>query len=137
MMMTGDYAALSGKNPEEKMRPLGIVKGKSIDLRILSSISARYGVAIYLFFEPDLARNVPLELVIYQYKDVPEDMRPYIRVEAFLQFIYETDPTFSEVMEKDPVMVRIVTIGQIAVDPTDPPLVYVTGLMPYLDEMQL
>jgi hypothetical protein len=136
-MTTGDYDALPGATPEEKMRSLGIVKGTSIDLRSLSSLSAQYGVATYLFFEPDLAENVPLEQVIHRYKDVPDDMRPYIHIEAFLRFIHENDPSFSAVMAKDPVMVRIVTISQIAAAPSVPPLVYITGLMPFLDEMHL
>lgn len=136
-MTTGSYDALPGKGPEEKMRTLGIAAGRSVDLQALSAVSSRYGVAVYLFFDEHLARTVPLEQVIHQYREVPEDMRPYIRVESFLQFVHENDPSFAQVMAKDPVMVRIVKAGQIAADPGVPPLVCVTGLMPFLDELDL
>jgi hypothetical protein len=64
-------------------------------------------------------------------------MRPYVRVENFLRFVQENDPSFALVMQQHPVMIRIVRVDQIAADPAVPPLVYVTGLMPYLDELNL
>lgn len=136
-MTTGDYTALPGETPEQKLNGIGIVPGATLDVRTLAAVSARYGVAVYLFFVRDLARRLPLEQVIHRYRDAPEDMRPYIRVEAFLRYVGENDPVFAGVMARDPVMVTIVAVGQIAADPAIPPLVYITGEMPYLEEMDL
>ncbi len=136
-MTTAAYEALTGTTPKVKLRPLGMIKGAKVDLAALAALPAKYGVAVYLFFEEEPARNVPLELVIRKYQNVSEDMRPYIRIEGFLQFIQENDPSFAQVMAKNPVMVTIVTVGQIAADPQAPPLVYITGLMPLLDELQV
>jgi hypothetical protein len=136
-MTTDAYTALAGTTPAEKLAPLGILAEATIDLRTLAAAAADYGIAGYLFFEEDLARNMPLELVISRYREVPDDMRPYVRVENFLRFVQENDPSFALVMQQHPVMIRIVRVDQIAADPAVPPLVYVTGLMPYLDELNL
>jgi hypothetical protein len=136
-MTTEAYTALPGSIPAEKLATLGIVTGSHIDLRTLAMVSTRYGIAVYLFFERELAQGVPLEMVISRYRDVPEDMRPYVRVESFLRFVQENDPSFEQVMDKHPVMVGITRVDQIAADPKAPPLVYVTALMPDLENLNL
>ncbi len=136
-MTTDAFTSLNGTTPVEKLATLRIVPGASLDLRMLAAVAARYGVAIYLFFEEELARNVPLEQVISRYREVPDDMRPYVRIENFLRFVQENDPSFAEVMQQHPVLVTIVRVDQIAADPAVPPLIYVTGLMPHLDDLNL
>jgi len=136
-MTTDTYIALTGTTPAEKLATQGIIPGKSININDLASAAIRFDIAVYLFFENDLARNQPLEAVIHQYKDIPEFERPYVRVEAFLRFVKDNDPSFETVMRQRPIMVEIVKIDEIAADPKIPPLVYVTALMPFSDELNL
>lgn len=136
-MISDAYRALPGITPEEKLAPFGITAGLQVDLRRLAEVSREYGITAYLFFDEALARNNPVEMVIHRYREVQEDMRPYVRIEAFLHFIEENDPSFLQVMDAHPVMVTIIKTGQIAADPNIPPLVYITGLMPFADEFRM
>lgn len=134
---TDAYRALAGTTPAEKLAPLGIVTGHRVDIRNLAEAAGKYGIGAYLFFDKQLARTTSLELVIHQFRDVPEFERPYVRVEVFLRFVKENDPSFERVMQEHPVMVEIVKVAELSTDPAVPALVYVTGLMPYTDELQL
>ncbi|WAC05588.1 MAG: hypothetical protein OS112_02880 [Methanoregula sp.] len=134
-MTTDTYRMLPGKTPAEKLGSLGFVPGKKIDLRELAAAVGTYGISVYLFFNEQLARNTSLELVIHQYRDVPAFERPYVRAEEFLRFVQENDPAFQQVMQADPVMVEIINVAEISANPAIPALVYITALMPYLDEL--
>jgi hypothetical protein len=136
-MTTDAYSALIGTTPAEKLASQDIIPGKSVNINDLASVALRFDIAVYLFFENDLVRNQPLEVVIHKYKDIPEFERPYVRVEAFLRFVKDNDPSFETVMRERPIMVEIVKIDEIDADPKIPPLVYVTALMPFSDELNL
>jgi hypothetical protein len=136
-MTTDAYRMLPGTTPAQKLGSLGFVPTKKVDIRELVAAAATYGVAVYLFFDEQLVRTTPLELVIYKFREVPGFERPYVRVEEFLRFIQENDPAFEEVMQAHPIMLEIVHVAEIAANPTIPALVYMTALMPYLDEFQL
>lgn len=134
-MTTDAYRMLPGTSPAEKLGSLGLVRGKNVDLRELAAAAHTYGIAVYLFFEEQLARTTSLELVIHQYRDLPAFERPYVRVEDFLRFVQENDPAFEQVMQASPIMLEIITVAEIAANPEIPALVYITAMMPYVDEL--
>jgi hypothetical protein len=131
------WSALPGSTPAEKLQVLGVEKNTRVDIRRLDEISRRYGVTIYLFFEVDLARNHPLEAVLRKYDSVPVFERPFISVPDFLRFTKENDPSFEQTLREFPLMVEIVSSGSIlrGNDGNDAPVI--TGLMPFLDEMDV
>lgn len=131
------WSALPGTAPAEKLQVLGVKPGALVDIRRLDEISRGYGVTVYLFFEEDLARNRPLESVIGEYGSVPIFERPYISVPDFLRFTRENDPSFEQTLQDFPLMVEIVSssITQDGPDGSDLPVV--TGLMPFLDELDV
>jgi len=137
MLKPAAWAALPGTTPAEKLAHLGIMPGKNVDIRKLGTIADNYGVAIWLFFEEDLARKRSLESVLAEFGKVPEYERPVILVGSFLRFTQENDPSFEQTMDEYPLMVGIVAIGEtrpVGSDRTEP---YVTCLMPFLDELDL
>ncbi|MDD1684776.1 MAG: hypothetical protein LUQ19_02665 [Methanoregula sp.] len=131
------WAALPGSTPAEKLQVLGVVQNTLVDIRRLDEISRRYGVTIYLFFEEDLARNRPLESVLLEFGSLPVFERPYISVPDFLRFTKENDPSFELTLREFPLMVEIVSSGttRAGTDGNDVPVV--TGLMPFLEEMDV
>ena len=131
------WSALPGSSPAEKLQVLGVLNNTQVDIRRLEEISRRYGVVVYLFFEEDLARNRPLDTVISEFSRVPVFERPYISVQDFLRFTKENDPSFEQTLEEFPLMVEIVSSGTTlaGTDGNDVPVV--TGLMPFLDEMDV
>jgi hypothetical protein len=134
-MTTDAYRMLPGTTPAEKLRSLGLAQKKKADLRELAAAAHTYGIVVYLFFDEQIARTTSLELVIHQYRDVPAFERPYVRVEDFLRFVQENDPSFQQVMQANPIMPEIITVAEIAANPAIPALVYITALMPYGDEL--
>ncbi len=108
----------------------------AVDIREIAAAATTYGIAVYLFFEEQLARSTALELVIHKFRDVPEFERPYVRIGDFLRFVQENDPSFEQVMQAHPIMIEIITVAEIAANPNVPALVYITGVMPYSDELQ-
>jgi hypothetical protein len=136
-MTTDAYRTLPGTTPAEKLGGLGFAPGKKVDIRKLAAAATTYGIAVYLFFEEQLARSTALELVIHKFRDVPEFERPYVRIGDFLRFVQENDPSFEQVMEAHPIMIEIITVAEIAANPNVPALVYITGVMPYSDELQV
>jgi hypothetical protein len=131
------WSALPGSSPAEKLQVLGVINNTQVDIRRLEEISRRYGVVVYLFFEEDLARNRPLDAVLSEFGRVPVFERPYISVPDFLRFTKENDPSFEQTLEEFPLMVEIVSTGTTlaGTDGNDVPVV--TGLMPFLDEMDV
>lgn len=131
------WSALPGSTPAEKLQVLGVMKNVRMDIRRLEEISRRYGVVVYLFFEEDLARNCPLDAVLSEFGSVPVFERPYISVPDFLRFTKENDPSFEQTLQEFPLMVEIVSAGTTlaGTDGNDVPVV--TGLMPFLDEMDV
>jgi hypothetical protein len=135
-MTTDAYRTLPGTTPAEKLGALGFAPGKKVDIREIAAAATTYGIAAYLFFEEQLARSTALELVIHKFRDVPEFERPYVRIGDFLRFVQENDPSFEQVMQAHPIMIEIITVAEIAANPNVPALVYITGVMPYSDELQ-
>jgi hypothetical protein len=137
MDMKNAPKTLTGSTPEEKLGSLGLVPGKQVDVRTLGALANTYGIEILLFFEADLARTRTLESVLEEYKSVSEYERPYISVGSFLAFTRENDPSFEQTMQEFPLMVEIVSFGEHSSGPDNHPVLYVTGLMPFLDELDV
>jgi hypothetical protein len=137
MLKKTAWAALPGATPAEKLATIGITVKKSVNIRKLGTIADNYGVAIWLFFEEDLARTRSLESVLAEFEKVPEYERPVILVESFLRFTQENDPSFEQTMEEFPLMAEIVTIGETPSGSGTNAGPYVTCLMPFLDELDL
>lgn len=137
MENTGAWEALPGKTPAEKLRTLGIMSEAMFDIRTLDEISRTYGLEVFLFFEEDLARGRTLESVLEEYSIFPEYGRPYISIGSFLTFTRENDPSFEQTMREFPLMVEIVTIGEMQEPESGKTVRYVTGLMPFLDELDV
>jgi hypothetical protein len=131
------WSALPGSTPVEKLQVLGVEKNARVDICRLDEISRKYGVTIYLFFEEDLALNNPLETVLLEYGSVPVFERPFISVPDFLRFTRENDPSFEQTLREFPLMVEIISSGNTltGTDGNDVPVV--TGLMPFLDELDV
>jgi hypothetical protein len=131
------WSVLPGSTPAEKLQVLGVTKNARVDIRRLDEISRRYGVTIYLFFEEDLARNRSLESVLLEYDRVPVFERPYICVPDFLRFTKENDPSFEQTLQEFPLIVEIVSSGTLLATPDGNGVPVVTGLMPFLDELDV
>lgn len=131
------WSALPGSTPAEKLQVLGVRKNVRMDIRRLEEISRRYGVVVYLFFEEDLARNRPLDAVLSEFSSVPVFERPYISVPDFLRFTKENDPSFEQTLQEFPLMVEIVSAGTTLAGTDGDDVTVVTGLMPFLDEMDV
>jgi hypothetical protein len=130
------WSALGGTTPAEKLGALGIFEGRSLDVRFLDEIARTYGVTVTLFFEEDLVRTRTLESVQQEFVHVPEFERPYIAVGSFLKFTRENDPSFEQTMREFPLMIEIVTVGEIC-SKDGKAVPYVAGLMPFLDELDV
>jgi hypothetical protein len=131
------WEALYGKTPEEKLGSLGIIGGRHVDIRMLDEISRKYKIDVFLFFEEDLARTRTLESVMEEFEVFPEYGRPYVTIVSFLQFTRDNDPSFEQTMREFPLMIQIVNTGTMQ-SPKDGTLSrYITGLMPFLDELNI
>lgn len=137
MLKPAAWAALPGTTPSEKLAHLGIVPGKDVDIRKLGTIADNYGLAIWLFFEEDLARTRSLESVLAEFLQVPEYERPLVLVGSFLRFTQENDPSFEQTLEEFPLMVGIIAIGEGLAGRGGKTEPYVTCLMPFLDELDV
>ncbi|AGB01641.1 hypothetical protein [Methanoregula formicica] len=137
MLKHSAWAAVPGKTPVEKFGSLGLIPGTKVDIRKCAIIADNYGTEIWLFFEEDLARKKPLTEVLTEFAGVPEFERPVIRVESFLRFTRENDPSFEQTMEEFPLMVEVVATGVRPGDTAIGPEMYATCLMPFLDELDL
>jgi hypothetical protein len=131
------WEALPGKTSEEKLHSLGIMKDTMLDIRMLDEVSRMYGIEVFLFFEEDLARTRTLESVIREFDVFPEYGRPYVSIGNFLRFTRENDPSFEQTMREFPLMIEIVTTGEILSPEEGTATRYITGLMPFLDELDV
>ena len=131
------WEALFGKTPAEKLGSLGITSDAKIDIRMLDEIGRTYGLEVYLFFEEDLARTRKLESILSEFAVIPEYGRPYISIDSFLRFTRENDPSFEQTMREFPLMIEIVNIGEMQLPEDDTTVRYITGLMPFLDELDV
>jgi hypothetical protein len=131
------WEALTGKTYDEKLQSLGVIKGSMLDIRLLDEISRRYDIDVYLFFEEDLARTRTLESVLEEFDPVPEYGRPCLSVGSFLRFTRENDPSFERTMRDFPLMIEIVNTGEMQSPRYGKPVCFITGLMPFLDEMDM
>lgn len=122
---------LNGATVQEKFAALGIEPGGSVDILELQRLSKEYAFRAIIYFEEDMARKEDLEGDERAYADVPESDRPFVSVEAFLKFARSYDPYAFDIRLKElPIMIEIVAFGEIGGTP------YLTGLMPFLDELQ-
>jgi len=128
---------LSGKTPAEKLGSLGVIRDRTLDIRMLDEIRRTYGIEVFLFFEEALARTRTLESVLEEFDIFPEYGRPYITIENFLRFTRENDPSFERTMRELPLMIEIVTIGETQEPNYGKKIRYITGLMPFLDELDV
>lgn len=131
------WEALPGKTQDEKLGSLGVMEGRMLDIRMLDEISRTYGIEVFLFFEEDLARSRKLESVLEEFEIFPEFGRPYIRIGSFLRFTRENDPSFEQTLREFPLMVEIVAIGETPQPGLGKAIHYITGLMPFLDELDV
>ncbi|HUT38958.1 MAG TPA: hypothetical protein VMW77_06640 [Methanoregula sp.] len=131
------WEALPGKTPAEKLGSLGIMGGRNLDIHMLEEISRMYGIDVFLFFEEDLARTRTLESVLVEFDIFPEYGRPFVSIGSFLRFTRENDPSFEQTMREFPLMIEIVTTGEMQSPKDGTPVRYITGLMPFLDELDV
>ncbi len=131
------WESLPGKTHEEKLGSLGVTMDRTLDIRMLDEISRTYGIEVFLFFEEDLARTRTLESVLEEFDIFPEYGRPYITIGNFLRFTRENDPSFEQTLREFPLMVEIVTIGEMQDPKNGKTIRYITGLMPFLDELDV
>ena len=61
--------------------------------------------------------------------------RPYIPVGSFLRFTRENDPSFEQTMRDFPLVIEVVNTGEIRSFGQGLPVCFITGLMPFLDEL--
>jgi hypothetical protein len=128
---------LQGVTPEEKLGTLGIAPGNTVDVRVLGRIANTHGIEVVLFFEEDLARTRPLASVEEEFGSSPEYERPFINVNSFLRFTRENDPSFEQTMDSFPLMIEIVSVGERPSGKGRNNVLFVTGLMPFLDELDV
>jgi hypothetical protein len=131
------WSALGGSTPVEKLGSLGVLEGRTLDVRFLDEVARTYGVSVILFFEEDLARTRTLESVVQEFSYAPEFERPYIAIGSFLTFTRENDPSFEQTMREFPLMVEIATVGETTSSKDGKTVPYVAGLMPFLDELDV
>ncbi len=137
MDTTEAWESLTGKTHEEKLGSLGVTRDRKLDIRMLDEISRTYGIEVFLFFDEDLARRRTLESILEEFVVIPEYGRPYIRIGSFLRFTRENDPSFEQTMREFPLMIEIVAIGEMQEPVSGKTIRYITGLMPFLDELDV
>lgn len=137
MVSTAAPKTLAGATPEDKLGSVGITPGTMIDVRRLGAIANTFKVEVVLFFEEDLVRTRTLDSVREEYGHIPEFERPYIEVNRFLAFTRENDPSFEATMDAFPLKIEIVTVGEHPAVRAGKPVLFVTGLMPFLDELDV
>ncbi|HVP97640.1 hypothetical protein [Methanoregula sp.] len=129
--------ALRGTTIAEKLASIGIERGRMVEIRHLDSVGRDYGIAVYLFFEKDLAMNRTLAQVEAEFRGVPEYERPYVRVDRFLAFTQENDPSFLRTLDEFPMMIEIASVSEEPDPATGRSLPVIIGLMPFLDEFDV
>ena len=134
---TYTWSALCGTTPAEKLGSLGVAEGRTLDVRFLDEIARTCGVAVFLFFEEELARTRTLESVQQEFFHAGEYERPYIAVGSFLRFSRENDPSFEQTLREFPLMIEVVKLGETRSSINGKTVPYVAGLMPFLDQLDM
>ncbi|MFZ0004756.1 MAG: hypothetical protein WCC86_06585 [Methanoregula sp.] len=129
--------ALPGTTIPEKLASIGIERGRMIEVRDLEEIGRDYGIVVYLFFEKDLATNHEFAQIENEFRNVPEYERPYVKVDSFLKFTRENDPSFNRTLDEFPLMIEIVTVGELHDPQTGNAQLFITGLMPFLEDFDV
>ena len=127
---------VKGENLEEKMKNLGIIKGKEADVLELNKLHALYNLEIVLYFEKDLAENSTYEKDLNDFANENEFGRPFIVAEKFIAFGKENDPSFENRLSEFPLMIKIIEFGERTTK-NNSKQKYVKGLMPFLDEFDV
>jgi hypothetical protein len=89
------------------------------------------------FSNRDLANKRTLESLQAKYRDVSEYERPFISVGSFLKFTRENDLSFNQTLKEFPLIVEIVSAGEMTGQQPGKTVPYVTGLMPFLEEFDV
>ncbi|NYT06419.1 MAG: hypothetical protein GKC04_08685 [Methanomicrobiales archaeon] len=117
----------------------GLMMGTAIDIRDLIKTAKRHNIDVFLYWEEGLAREEHLERDLERYADIPEENRPFIHIDAFTRFFSETYAAFpmspDELFASIPLMITLISCGTRSAGRKQVP--YVTGLMPFLDEMDV
>jgi len=129
--------ALPGTTTSEKLASIGIERGRMIEVRHLEEIGRNYGIVVYLFFEKNLVTNHEFAQIENEFRNVPEYERPYVKVDSFLKFTRENDPSFNRTLDEFPLMIEIVTVGGLHNPLTGNAQVFITGLMPFLEDFDV
>ncbi|MBN2733455.1 MAG: hypothetical protein JXQ82_01160 [Methanomicrobiaceae archaeon] len=127
---------VKGENPEDKLKNLGIVKGKEISVLELNGLYQKYGIEIVLYFEKELAENSTYEKDLIDFADDNEFGRPFIVANKFIEFGKENDPSFESRLSEFPLMITIIDIGKRKTESGSKKL-YIKGLMPFLDDFDV
>jgi hypothetical protein len=131
------WNALPGTTPLEKLASIGIERGRMVEIRHLDAIGRDYGIAVYLFFERDLATSRTIAQVEAEFRGVPEFERPYIRVDRFLSFTQENDPSFARTLDEFPMMIEVASVREESDPVAGGSVPVIAGLMPFLDEFDV
>jgi hypothetical protein len=131
------WNALPGTTLLEKLASIGIERGRMVEIRHLDAIGRDYGIAVYLFFERDLATGRTVARVEAEFRGVPEYERPYIRVDRFLSFTRENDPSFARTLDEFPMMIEVASVREEPDPVTGGSMPVIAGLMPFLDEFDV
>ncbi len=122
------------KELTERCAESGIITGKKIDLRTLKKLEDRYDLDIILYWEEERVKKADYQRDLAQFRNIPEENRPFIKIDKFLEFMsgmYAVFPkSLDELLEDIPIHVTIVAIKE----GKERPVIY--GLMPFLDEME-
>ena len=95
-------------------------------------------VSIFFFFLKKISRTPTRSNRSWKCSGTsPEYERPYISIDAFLRFTQENDPSFAQTMREFPLMVEIVSVRGISPGNGGKTVPFVTGLMPFLDELDV
>jgi len=124
---------VEGATPQEQLANLGVKIGDQVDIRDLKVLHDRYGVRVVLYFEEELASKDQYEQDLVDHAHVPIFERPFIEVGPFLDFARESDPTFAQRLIDFPLLIQVVGIGMLSDSKKTP---YLTGLMPFVDEIE-
>ena len=129
--------SLPGKTTADKLVSLGIEKRRILDIRLLEEISATYKIPVYLFFEDDLARTRTLESVQEEYQSGSRIRTPLHPSRKFPEIYPGKRSEFRTDDERVSADRRDREHRRDGVAGNGRPLPYVTGLMPFLDELDV
>jgi hypothetical protein len=129
------FEDLPGGTDREKYASISISEGADVDILDLKKVHDLYDIRVVLYFEKDLAESSTYEKDLVDFAGHDEDMRPFIEVEKFISFGKENDPTFENRLSEFPLMIKIISTGEIVSD--NKKVRYVKGLMPFLDDFDV